>query len=66
MLRKPEKMWGWQQQPGKINEMEKYSNLTDNYYFVPVGAETYGAHGPKGIKLIKQIGKKYRKLPVKN
>ena len=25
---------------------------------MPVGAETYGAYGPQGIKLIKQIGKK--------
>ena len=38
--------------------MEKYSNLSDNYRFVPVGAKTYGAYGPQGIKLIKQIGKK--------
>ena len=26
--------------------------------FVPVGIETYGAYGPQGIKLVKQIGKK--------
>ena len=25
---------------------------------MPVGVETYGAYGPQGIKLVKQIGKK--------
>ena len=39
-------------------KVEKYSNLSDNYHFVPVGIETYGAYGPQGIKLVKQIGKK--------
>ena len=38
--------------------MEKYSNLSDNYCFVPVGVETYGAYGPQGSKLVKQIDKK--------
>ena len=38
-------------------KVEKYSNLSDNYHFVPVGIETYGTYGPQGIKLIKQIGK---------
>ena len=38
--------------------MHKYSNLSDYYHFVPVGVETYGAYGPQGIKLVKQIGKK--------
>ena len=28
------------------------------YHFVPVGIETYGAYGPQGIKLVKQIGRK--------
>ena len=32
--------------------------LSDNYNFVPAGVKTYGAYGPQGIKLIKQIGKK--------
>jgi hypothetical protein len=32
--------------------------LSDHYYFVSVGVETYGAYGPQGIKLVKQIGKK--------
>ena len=37
---------------------EKYMNLSDNYHFVPVGAETYGAFGPQALKLLKKIGKK--------
>ena len=39
-------------------KVEKYSNLSDYYHFVPVDIETYGAYGPQGIKLFKQIGKK--------
>ena len=39
-------------------KVEKYSNLSENYHFVPVGIETYGAYGPQGLKLIKKIGKK--------
>ena len=31
-------------------------HLTNND--MPVGIETYGVYGPKGLKLIKQIGKK--------
>ena len=38
-------------------KVEKYSNLSD-YHFVPIGIETYGAYGPQGLKLVKQIGKK--------
>ena len=34
--------------------MEKYNNLSDNYYFVVVGVKIYGAYGFQGIKLIKQ------------
>ena len=39
-------------------KVEKYSNLSENYHFVPVGIETFGAYGPQAFKLIKQIGKK--------
>ena len=39
-------------------KVDKYSNLSEFYHFVPVGVETYGAYGPQGIKLVKQIGKK--------
>ena len=49
----------------EAKKVEKYSNLSD-YHFVPVGIETYGAYGPQGFKLVKQIGKKIRKLLVKN
>ena len=44
---------GWEDK-----KVVKYSNLSENYHFVPVGIETYGANGPQGIKLVKQIGKK--------
>ena len=36
----------------------KYSNFSDNYIFLPVGVETYGAYVPNGIKLVKQTGNK--------
>ena len=36
----------------------KYSNLSENYHFIPVGMETYGAYGPQGLKLLKTIGRK--------
>ena len=39
-------------------KVDKYSNLSDHYHFVPVGIETYGAYGPQSIKLFKQISKK--------
>ena len=32
--------------------------LSDNYHFIPVGAETYGAFGPLVLKLLKKIGAK--------
>ena len=40
------------------SKLDKYSNLSENYHFVPVGIQTYSAYGPQAIKLIKQIGKK--------
>ena len=39
-------------------KIEKYQNFTDNYHFEPVGIETYGAFGPKGLKLLKKIGQR--------
>ena len=36
----------------------KYSNLSENYHFVPVRIEIYDAYGPQAIKIITQIGKK--------
>ena len=41
-------------------KIDKYKNLSDHYHFVPVGAETYGAFGPEGLKLLKKIGAKTR------
>ena len=38
----------------KDKKVDKYSNLSDHYHFVPVGIETYGAYGPQGIKLSSQ------------
>ena len=45
-----------------LREKEKtnlYLDLT-NYLFIPVVVETYGAWGPQGLKLIKDIGRKIR------
>ena len=36
---------------------KKYKDLT-NYHFVPIAAETYGAWGPQGLRLLKEIGSK--------
>ena len=44
----------------EYKKVEKYSNLSENYHFVPVGIKTYGAYGPQGLKLIKN-----RKLLIK-
>ena len=43
-------------------KIDKYKNLSDHYHFVPVGAETYGAFGPEGLKLLKKIGSKIREV----
>ena len=36
-------------------KIDKCINLLDLYHFVPIGAETYGAFGPLGLKFPKQI-----------
>ena len=36
---------------------KKYKDL-NNYHFVPIAAETYGAWGPQGLALLKEIGSK--------
>ena len=36
----------------------KYTELAENYLFVPIGVETFGSWGTEGLKLIKAIGKK--------
>ena len=35
-----------------------YEKLLRNYIFVPIAVETFGSWGPKGLKFIKEIGKK--------
>ena len=34
--------------------MEKYSNLSENYHFVPVGIETFGAYGSQACNQVNQ------------
>ena len=41
---------------------KKYQELTNDYYFVPIGIETYGSWGFEGLKLIKTIGKKLKEV----
>ena len=36
--------------------VEKYSNLSDNYHFVPLGIETCGNCSPQGIKAVCMMG----------
>ena len=36
----------------------KYSDLTNDYCFIPIGIETLGSWGTQGFKLIKDIGSK--------
>ena len=40
----------------------KYKDTTKQYRFMPVAVETFGAWGPQGLRLIKQIGSKISKL----
>ena len=57
MSRKPLQNWTLLQLAGKTKKWKNTAILSDNYHFVPAGA-----YGPQGIKLIKQIAKKYKKL----
>ena len=41
-----------------------YTELLDDYCFVPIGIETFGALGQEGHKLVKEIGKNLKKLLV--
>ena len=51
-------------EPGRAAEIREshkekiYENLTDNYHFVPICAETLGSWGPQGLAFINTIGKK--------
>ena len=42
----------------ETNKVSKYTELAENYFFVPIGLETFGSWGTEGIKLIKEIGRK--------
>ena len=39
-----------------------YTELLDDYCFVPIGIETFGALGQEGHKLVKEIGKKLKEV----
>ena len=59
-VRKASKAAGSAAEDREKKKIDKYKNLSDHYHFVPVGAETYGAFGPEGLKLLKKIGSKIR------
>ena len=40
------------------SKTSKYTDLSESYWFTPIGIETYGAWGSEGHKLVKDIGKK--------
>ena len=42
----------------EIKKISKYTNLAEDYWFVPIGVETFGSWGTEGHKLIKEIGRK--------
>ena len=42
----------------ETQKTSKYTELAENYMFVPIGVETLGSWGTEGLKLVKSIGKK--------
>ena len=42
----------------ETQKFSKYRSLAEDYLFVPIGIETFGAWGSEGHKIIKEIGKK--------
>ena len=42
----------------KRKKFRKYDKLLNNYHFIPIAVETFGAWGQEGLKFIKEIGKK--------
>ena len=46
---------------GEKKKNNHYEKLLRNYIFVPIAVETFGSWGPKGLKFIKEIGKKIHK-----
>ena len=61
MSRKPLQNSALLQLAGKTKKWKNTAILSDNYHFVPAGHWCQDMC-PHGIKLIKQIGKKYKKL----
>ena len=42
----------------EMKKDRKYERLLNNYCFVPIALETFGAWGQTGLKFIKEIGRK--------
>ena len=43
---------------GEKRKEVTYEKLLRNYIFVPIAVETFGSWGPRGLKFIKEIGRK--------
>ena len=65
-VKKSSKLAGAAAEERERKKVEKYLTLSDNYHFIPVGAETYGAFGPQGLKLLKKIGAKIKEATGEN
>ena len=46
------------QAQGKKEKNDKYTELAEKYFFIPVGVESLGSWGSEGHKLVKEIGNK--------
>ena len=42
----------------KTHKLKKYEDIKSNCIVIPVAIKTFGPWVPKGIKLIKEVGKK--------
>ena len=42
----------------EAQKCSKYKTLAEDYLFVPIGIETFGAWGFEGHRILKEIGKK--------
>ena len=42
--------------------LRKQKSTRNDYYFVPIGIETYGSWCPEGLHLIKAIGQKMKEV----
>ena len=43
---------------GEKRKDRTYEKLLRNYIFVPIAVETFGSWGPRGLKFVKEIGRK--------